>query len=109
MFVVAPGSGEVDQVANPDEIVMDEGEKLWWESVRERGAFWYVVSKGLAFLILYPVVGCYGIGWDWEPMLLGEGWGIGLVCGGFVWMRKELRYRFTLDHEGVALPDHADE
>ena len=34
---------------------------------------------------------------------------IGLVCGGFVWMRKELRYRFTLELEGGVVPDTGDE
>ena len=38
-----------------------------------------------------------------------EGWFIGLVSGSFVWMRKELRYRFTLDDEGLAFPDGQDE
>ncbi|MCP4904534.1 MAG: hypothetical protein GY910_06105 [bacterium] len=47
--------------------------------------------------MLYPPLGCYALDWIWQPSLLVEGWLIGLVCGGFVWMRKELRYRFTLD------------
>ena len=70
---------------------------------------WYLVNKGLAFLILYPSLGCYAVGWDWDPTLLVEGWIVGLVCGGFVWMRKELRYRFTLDQQGGILPDWNDE
>jgi hypothetical protein len=96
-------------MASSDEQMMDEGERLWWEGVRARGAMWYLVNKGLAFLILYPLLGCYAIGWDWDPTLLVEGWVVGLVCGGFVWMRKELRYRFTLDQEGGILPDRSDE
>ncbi len=76
---------------------MNEGERNGWERVRARGAMWYLVNKGLLFLVLYPLVGCYAIGWDWQPSLLVEAWAIGLVCGGFVWMHKELRYRLTLD------------
>jgi sterol desaturase/sphingolipid hydroxylase (fatty acid hydroxylase superfamily) len=91
------------------ELKMAEGERLWWERVRRRGAMWYVVNKGLLFLLAYPAIGCFAIGWEWQPTLLLEGWYVGLVCGGFVWMRKELRYRFTLDEEGLALPDGRDE
>ena len=96
-------------MVRPEEIKMGEGERVWWERVRGRGAMWYVVNKGALFLVLYPFLGFRVIGWPWEPTLLAEGWCIGLVCGGFVWMRKELRYRFTLDHEGLALPDGSDE
>jgi hypothetical protein len=70
---------------------------------------WYLVNKGLAFLLLFPALGCWLIGWRWEPGLLVEGWLIGLVCGGFVWMRKELRYRFTLEEDGLTAPDSWDE
>lgn len=94
---------------NPDEIKMGEIERSWWERVRGRGAMWYVVNKGLVFLALYPLLGCTTLGWSWEPTLLAEGWFIGLVCGGFVWMRKELRYRFTLDEEGLRFPHGRDE
>jgi hypothetical protein len=96
-------------VATPEEIMMTANEMLWWERVRARGAFWYVVSKGLVFLLLYPLLGCHAIGWPWRPQLLLEGWLIGLVCGGFVWMRKELRYHFTLDRGGNVVPDRTDE
>ena len=92
-------------MANPEEIMMSSSERIWWAQVRHRGALWYVATKGLAFLLLYPAIGCLAIGWTWQPNLLVEGWLIGLVCGGFVWMRKELRYRFTLDYEGPALSD----
>jgi hypothetical protein len=96
-------------VADPREFKMGEDERLWWESVRRRGAMWFVVHKGLVFLLLYPLLGCCAIGWDWRPTLLVEGWSLGLVCGSFVWMRKELRYRFTLDEEGLVVPDGQDD
>ncbi|MAG30024.1 MAG: hypothetical protein CL908_03910 [Deltaproteobacteria bacterium] len=96
-------------MVNPEQIKMGEEERLWWECVRRRGAMWYVVNKGALFLLLYPAIGVGMIGWPWQSTLLVEGWLIGLVCGGFVWMRKELRYRFTLDEEGLALPDGRDE
>ena len=41
--------------------------------------------------------------------LLVEGWLIGLFWGAFFFMRKELRYRFTLEHEGLPAPDAWDE
>jgi len=66
---------------------------------------WFVVNKGLLFLILYPLLGHRAMGWDWHPELLVEGWCLGLVWGGLVWMRKEMRYRFTLEEDGLALPD----
>ena len=94
---------------NADEIKMDAEERAFWGHVRNRGALWYLVNKGLAFLILYPAIGHWIMGWNWEPRLLVEGWLIGLVAGAFVWMRKELRYRFTLEEEGLPLPDAGDE
>lgn len=96
-------------MADPREFKMGEAERLWWGRVRRRGAMWFVVNKGLAFLLLYPLLGCVVIGWDWQPALWVEGWLIGLVSGSFVWMRKELRYRFTLDDEGLAVSDQRDE
>lgn len=94
---------------NPDELKMSHDERLWWGRVRARGALWYIVNKGLLFLLILPALGCYAFDWDFEPALLVEAWLTGLVAGGFVWMRKELRYRFTLDLEGGALPRGGDE
>jgi hypothetical protein len=93
---------------NRNELKMDENEQLWWERTRSRGSLWYLVHKGLLFLMAYPLLGHFVVGWTWKPELLVEGWLIGLVCGGMVWMRKELRYRFTLEEEGRPLPDGAD-
>ena len=95
--------------ANPNELKMNEKERLWWSRVRARGSLWYLVNKGLMFLLLYPSLGCYVLEWEWQPSLLVEGWIIGLIAGGFVWMRKELRYRFTLDLEGDVVPGTGDE
>ena len=94
---------------NANEIKMDLQEREFWERVRVRGSFWYLANKGLAFLILYPAIGHWVIGWAWTPSLLVEGWIAGLVAGAFVWMRKELRFRFTLEEEGLSLPDVGDE
>ena len=88
---------------------MAENERLWWERVRRRGALWFVVNKGLTFLVLFPALGCLALGWSWEPRLMVEGWFLGLVTGSLVWMRKELRYRFTLDDEGLTIPDARDD
>lgn len=96
-------------MANPNELKMTEDERLWWSRVRARGSLWYLVSKGLVFLLLFPLLGCYVLGWEWQPALLVEGWIIGLIAGGFVWMRKELRYRFTLDLEGDVVTGAGDE
>lgn len=97
------------RVANVDEMKMNAAERLWWENVRRRGALWYLVNKGLLFVLLFPALGCFAMGWSWQPRLLVEGWCIGLVCGGFVWMRKELRYRLTLDLEGLVVSDRQDD
>jgi hypothetical protein len=105
----ASANGRGVDVADPREIKMSETELLWWTRVRRRGAMWFVVNKGLAFLLLYPAIGCFAIGWDWQPRLMIEGWSLGLVCGSFVWMRKELRFRFTLDDEGQTVPDARDD
>jgi hypothetical protein len=88
-----------------DELKMSGEEIAWWERVRERGSLWYLANKGLFFLIAYPSLGWGVLGWEWDAGLLVEGWLLGLVSGGVVWMRKELRYRFTLDREGRPLPD----
>lgn len=92
-----------------DELKMDEGERLWWERVRARGALWYVVNKGLLFLVAWPLVGVSLLRWPAEAEILVEGWCIGLFWGAFFYMRKELRYRFTLEIEGRPLPDGWDE
>jgi sterol desaturase/sphingolipid hydroxylase (fatty acid hydroxylase superfamily) len=89
--------------------MMTAGEMLWWERVRSRGAFWYVANKGLAFVLLYPALGYYALGWAWQPQHLTEGWLIGLVCGGFVWMRKELRYHFTLERDEFVASNRSDD
>jgi len=94
---------------NADELKMDAAERAYWERVRRHGAMWYLTNKGLAFLVLYPALGVGVIGWDWAPSLMVEGWLIGLVAGSFVWMRKELRYRFTLEEEGLHARDGMDE
>ena len=96
-------------MVDPREIVMSRDELAFWAKIRRRGSFWYLVHKGLLFLIAYPVLGHYAVGWPWESRLLVEGWLIGLVCGGFVWMRKELRYRFNLEHEGRLVPDGSED
>lgn len=105
----ADGRGKEMARVSPEEIIMGASEKQWWERVRSRGSFWYIANKGLAFLVLYPLLGCGVIGWTWTSSLLLEGWIIGAVCGGFVWMRKELRYRFTLDREDLVVSNRFDE
>lgn len=94
---------------NASELKMDEQERAFWGRVRRRGALWYLASKGVAFLVLYPSLGVTLLGWTWAPGLLVEGWLVGIVAASFVWMRKELRYRFTLEEEGIPLPDGGDE
>jgi hypothetical protein len=96
-------------MVDPREIVMDVDELAFWAKIRRRGALWYLVHKGLLFLLFYPLLGHFAVGWDWHPRLFVEAWVIGIVCGGFVWMRRELRYRFTLDHQGRLAPDGSDD
>ena len=52
-----------------------------------------------------PALGLGVLDWEWSPRLLVEGWMIGLLWGAFFFMRKELRYRFTLEQEGRPVPD----
>lgn len=94
---------------NPSELKMSPAERVFWEKVRRRGSMWYLVNKGLAFMILFPLAGVGLFEWDWTPTLLVEGWILGLVAGAFVFMRKELRYRFTLEEEGLPIPDPLDD
>jgi len=96
-------------VVNPHELMMNRDELAFWGRVRRRGAFWYVVNKGLFFLLLYPAVGHLLAGWALDAQLFLEAWLIGLACGGFVWMRKELRFRFTFREQGRLLPDGTDD
>lgn len=96
-------------MSNADELKMSEAELVFWERVRARGALWYLVSKGLLFLVAVPALGCLALDWTWDAMLMVEGWIAGVICGGFVWMRRELRYRFTLECQGRALPDVGDD
>lgn len=96
-------------MVDPREIVMSGDELAFWKGVRRRGAFWYLVSKGLFFLAAWPVAGHFVVGWEWQPRLFLEAWVIGIVCGGFVWIRKELRYRFTLEQSGQMVHDGSDD
>ena len=61
-------------VVNPKEIMMDREELAFWEQIRRRGAFWYLVHKGLLFLLAYPLLGHFAIGWDWHPRIFLEAW-----------------------------------
>ena len=101
--------GVRERAMNPTELKMDSAEREFWERIRRRGSMWYLVSKGLAFMILYPAAGLFVFEWAWTPTLLVEGWILGIVAGAFVFMRKELRYRFTLEEEGLPIPDPLDE
>jgi hypothetical protein len=92
-----------------DELKMDDAERAWWERTRARGSLWYIVTKGLAFLLLFPALGRGVLDWDWKPSLLVEGWLVGCFWGAFFFMRKELRYRFTLEQEGLPAPDGWDD
>lgn len=76
-------------------IVMSREELEFWAIVRRRGAIYYLLHKGLLFLLFYPLLGHFVADWPWQPSLFLEAWAIGVVCGGFVWMRKELRFRYT--------------
>ena len=98
-----------EPVPTIDELKMSEMEREWWERARGRGALWYVVSKGLAFLILFPALGLGLLDWEWDASLLVEGWMVGLFWGAFFYTRKELRYRFTLEQEGLPAPDGWDD
>ena len=53
-------------MADPREFKMGEDERLWWARVRQRGVMWFVVNKGLVFLFLYPLLGCFAVGWEWD-------------------------------------------
>jgi len=87
--VPEPGESRADR--------MDEREFGYWQRVRRRGAEWYVVSKGLFFMVGYPVLGHFVIGWEANAELLGEGWLLGLVAGAVMWMRNEIRFQRTSD------------
>ena len=67
-----------------EELKMHEPERLWWERVRARGSLWYIVSKGLIFLVAFPLLGVGVLGWTWSAQLLVEGWMIGLFWGAFI-------------------------
>jgi hypothetical protein len=88
---------------------MGESELAYWQRLRQRGAEWYVVSKGLVFVIAYPLLGSGAFGWPMRAELLGEGWLLGLVMGALMWMRNEIRYRRTLEEQPGWHPDLQDD
>lgn len=55
-WIYVPGPWGVE-VPDPREFKMSEGERFWWARVRQRGVMWFVVNKGLVFLLLYPLLG----------------------------------------------------
>ena len=77
-------------------IIMDRDELVFWGRVRRRGAVGYMLHKGLLFMAFYPALGHWAAGWAFDAGVFLEAWMIGVVCGGIVWTRRELRYRFTM-------------
>lgn len=76
---------------------MGPRERVFWQRVRRRGGDWYVGTKGLAFLVAYPVLGHLALGWELRGETAAEGLAAGLVCGTLMWIRNERRYRRTLE------------
>jgi hypothetical protein len=86
-----------------DDRAMDLPGALWWARVRARGVEWYVVSKGLAFLVAFPLLArsCFEAPLGAE--LLIESVSIGLGAGVSVWLWRERRYQQAVE-QGIIPP-----
>ena len=88
---------------------MSDDEFEYWQRLRQHGVEWYVISKGLAFFVVFPLIGHFGFGWPMGVEVLGEAWLLGLVSGALMWMRNEIRYRRTLEDQPGWHPDLSDD
>lgn len=86
-----------------DPLTMDRDEYAHWTRVRARGFEWFVVQKGLVFLLLVPALATLtGVdGFHVESLIFS--WFGGLSAGTLVWLRRELRFARARD-EGLRAP-----
>lgn len=91
----------VPEPRHADRRSMSRTEAEAWQRVQARGVEWFVVTKGLGFLIAHSLLAHLAIGEPLSAQLFCEGWLVGLVAGLGVWLWRERRYERAVD-EGTA-------
>lgn len=93
----------VPQPDRRDPRLMRRREFEYWARVRARGPEWFVVQKGLVFLVAVPALSSFidGPGFTFE--LATVCWMTGLGLGSGVWLRRETRFARSRD-EGMRAP-----
>jgi hypothetical protein len=80
--------------------MMNRREYEYWARVRARGPEWFVVQKGLLFLLAVPLVSRWLAGTPISIELASACWMSGLCLGSCVWLRREVRFARSRD-EGM--------
>jgi hypothetical protein len=93
----------VPSAEHADPRSMDRSEYTRWLRVRARGFEWFVVQKGLLFLVTVPALSALtgGPGFRYEIAVLS--WFSGLCAGTVVWYRHEMRFDRARD-AGMRVP-----
>ena len=90
----------VPQPERSDPRLMGQREYEYWTRVRARGAEWFVVQKGLLFLVAVPLLSHWLDGPGFRFELAAVCWMTGLATGSLVWLRREVRFARSRD-EGM--------
>lgn len=91
----------IPEPQHADHTAMTRPELETWERVRERGVEWFVVTKGVGFLLAYPLLAHLALGQPFTAQLLCEGWFVGLVSGFGVWLWRERRYERSVERDAA--------
>ena len=90
----------VPQPHRRDPDLMQRGEFEYWARVRARGPEWFVVHKGLVFLLSVPFLSSWLDGQAYSIELAASCWMTGLCLGSGIWLRREMRFSRSQD-EGM--------
>ena len=90
----------VPQPEHQEPGLMNRREYAYWARVRARGPEWFVVQKGLLFLLAVPLLSSWLAGTHISIELASVCWMSGLCLGSCVWLRREVRFARSRD-EGM--------
>jgi hypothetical protein len=91
----------VPEPRHADRRSMSRPELAAWQRARGRGVEWFVMTKGLGFMLVHPLLAHLVSGEPLSAQLFCEGWLAGMVAGSGVWLWRERRYERAVE-EGTA-------
>jgi len=93
----------VPQPDRRDPGLMRRSEYEYWARVRARGPEWFVVQKGLLFVVAIPLCSGWLTGTKLSIELATVCWMAGLCLGSCVWLRREVRFARSRE-DGMRTP-----